>query len=171
MQTGIKILSIAAGYLMADSINEQVDKILPKKTDTTVTPNVTGPNQTIGLVGELGLGGLLLLKRLTPGMTGTAIMAVGGVLAGAGLKRALKAAGAIKGYHSVPVLSGGMLGRKRMAGYQSTPVLGKIPPQLSGKPAQLQGYTVGSPGYVPAGSSVGFCDGSGVTNTGSGYMG
>jgi len=171
---GLKLLSIAAGYLMADTINEQVDRILPKKTDTSVTPNITGPDQTIGSIAEIGIGGLLVMKKFGTGMTSTVLQFGGGLLAGAGLKRALKQAGVITGYQSVPVL--GNIGRKRMTGYQSVPVLGKIPGQLQGRPAQLQGYTSAGSGamggYTSAGSgAIGSVDtGSGVTNYGSGYM-
>jgi hypothetical protein len=98
------------------------------------------------------------------------------LLAGAGVKRALKVLGVMSGYQSVPVI-----GRYKMAGYQSVPAIGKTPAQLAGKtPPQLSGYRPagsGVGGYVPAGSGVlggmGNCDtGSGIsTSTGSGYMG
>jgi hypothetical protein len=171
--TGLKLLSIAAGYFMADTINEQIDKVLPTHTDTSVTPNVTGPNQTMGSVGSIGIGGLLLMKKFGTGTMSTVLQVAGGALAGAGLKRALKQAGVITGYQSVPVL--GNIGRKRMTGYQSVPVLGKIPGQLQGRPAQLQGYIpAGSAmqGYTSQGSgAIGSVEsGSGVTNYGSGYM-
>lgn len=172
--TGLTLLSIAAGYLMGDTINEQVDKVLPKKTDTSVTPNVTGPDQTIGSVAEIGIGGLLVMKKFGSGTTSTVLKLAGGVLAGAGLKRALKQAGVISGYQSVPVL--GNIGRKRMTGYQSVPVLGKIPGQLQGRPAQLQGYIPSGStmqGYTSQGSgAIGSVElGSGISNYGSGYMG
>lgn len=162
--TGMKLLSIAAGYLMADTINAQVDKVVPKTTDPTTL--VQTPNQNIAIIGEVGLGGLLLMKKSSSGTVGKVLKYGGGVLVGAGLKRALKKFGVIKGYQAVPVL-----GRPRMAGYQSVPVLGKTvtPPQLSGRPAQLQGYGVN--GYTPHGSGVMSGTGSGIsTNAGSGYM-
>lgn len=167
--TGLKLLSIAAGYLAADTINEQVDKILPKKKDEA---GVEGPNQTIAIVGEVGLGGLLLMKRRPTMITTVA----GGIAAGAGLKRALKTMGVLKGYQSVPVI-----GRHRMAGYQSVPVIGKtvVPPQLAGKPGQLQGFRVNgvwNNGYDSQGSGVmgsvmdANANGSGIMN-GTGYTG
>ncbi len=162
--TGMKLLSIAAGYLMADTINAQVDKVVPKTTDPTTL--VQTPNQNIAIIGEVGIGGLLLMKKIGSGTVSTALKFGGGVLLGAGLKRALKKFGVIKGYQSVPVI-----GRPRMAGYQSVPVIGKTstPPQLSGRPAQLQGYRVN--GYTPHGSGVMSGSGSGIaTNSGSGYM-
>jgi hypothetical protein len=166
--SGMTLLSLAAGYFLADTINPQVDKIVPK---TKNEAGVEVPNSTLAMAGQIGLGGLLLMgKPFGKGMIQTA---AGGVLAGAGLKRALKAAGVIKGYQAVPVL-----GRRRSAaGYQSVPVIGKTvtPPQLSGVPAQLQGYRVN--GYKSQGSGVlagygGDNGGSGITNGSvSGYMG
>lgn len=169
--TGIKLLSIAAGALLVgEQINDAIDKVLiPKNTtDPTALAEAQKKADTYGMVGEVGIGGLLLLRRKQNMLTAVG----GGILAGAGLRRALKKMGAIKGYQSVPVI-----GRHRMTGYQSVPVIGNsgIPPQLAGKvPAQLQGYRVN--GYTPAGSGMGVLAGadygSGVTNTsGGGYMG
>jgi hypothetical protein len=172
--TLLKVGSVVAGYFLADKINAQIDKFLPSTTDTSVTPNVTKPNEMIGIVGEVGLGGLLLMMKGGKGKTGkikTYASLAGGVLAGAGIKRVLKKAGVVTGYQSVPVI-----GRKRMAGYQNVPVVGAIPAQLRGTPGQLQGYVTqgsGMSGYVPAGSgahvmgSIGCCSasGSGITNS------
>lgn len=162
--TGMKLLTIAAGYLAGDTINGWVDKVVPKTTDPTTL--VQTPNQNIAIVTEVGIGGLLLMKKVGSGTVGKALKIGGGVLLGAGLKRALKKFGVIKGYQSVPVI-----GRPKMAGYQSVPVIGKtsIPPQLAGRPAQLQGYRVN--GYGAQGSGVMSGSGSGITsNSGSGYM-
>lgn len=163
---GLKLLAVAGGYLMADGINAQIDKIVPKKTDTVTNTQV--PNNTVAIAGSIGLGGLLLMRKGT-GTTGMVTTIAGGLLAGAGLKRALKSSGIISGYQNVPVI-----GAPRMAGYQSTPVIGgKRPPQLAGRPAQLQGFRVN--GYTPTGSGVmGSIGnpagrGSGIT-TGSSYM-
>lgn len=146
--TGMKLLSIGAGYLLADTINPQIDKILPKTTDAS---GVEMPNETIGIVGEVGIGGLLLMSKRGNQM----LKMGGGILAGAGLKRALKKMGVLKGYQSVPVIGGGP---SRLAGYQATPVIGTIPPQLAGVPGQLQGFRVnGGPfnnGYDSQGSGV-----------------
>lgn len=179
--TGLKLASVVGGFFLGDMINGQIDKLLTKVTPaTTTTPTTTtGTPSTLAIVGEIGLGGLLLLRKGKPGGLGTAMKVGGGLLAGAGVRRALKSMGIITGYQSVPVI-----GRHRMAGYQSVPVIGKstTPPQLSGRPAQLQGYRVngytpagsGVNGYTPAGSgvlgAVGSA-GSGITNSGSGYMG
>lgn len=160
--TGLKLLAVAGGFLLGDTINTQIDKFLPKTTDTATGTQV--PNQTIGIVGEIGLGGLLLMRK----KKSMPLTVVGGVLAGAGLKRAMKKMGVLKGYQNVPVI-----GRHRMSGYQSVPVIGNtvVPPQLAGRmPAQLQGYGVN--GYVSQGSGVmAGCDGgSGITGSG-GFLG
>lgn len=172
--TGLTLAALAGGFLLGDTINTQIDslvaKMMPASTTTTATANPS-TGQTMVMVGEIGLGGLLLLKKHGAGTMGTVLKVSGGLLAGAGLKRALKSMGIIKGYQSVPVI-----GRHRMAGYQSVPVIGATPAQLAGRPAQLQGYKVN--GYTPHGSgvmgSIGALDGgSGITTTanGSGYMG
>lgn len=160
--TGLKLLAVAGGYLLGDTINDAVDKILPKKKNADGTET---PNQTLGIGAEVGLGGLLLLRKKQSMITTIG----GGVLVGAGLKRALKTMGVIKGYQSVPVI-----GRHRMSGYQSVPVIGAgMPPQLSGRtPAQLQGFRVN--GYTSQGSGMGVLagdGGSGITTNSSGYMG
>lgn len=161
----LNLLSVAGGFLMGNAINAQIDKFLPKTTDPVTNTQV--PNQTIGYVAQLGVGGMLLMsKRARP-----VVKIAGGVLAGAGLKRALKSFGVITGYQATPVI-----GRSHMRGYQSVPVIGRMPPQLAGIPAQLRGYRPAGSGlgaYIPAGSGVmGAVDnGSGVTqNSGSGYM-
>ena len=168
--TGMKLLAVGAGFLLADTINGAIDSAYQKATTTpatATTPATTAsiPNTTIGVV-QTGIGGLLLMRKKSGGMN-TALKLGGGVLAGAGLKRLLKGMGVLKGYQAVPVI-----GRHRMAGYQSVPVIGGTPPQLAGKmPGQLQGYRVN--GYTPAGSGVmgAIENGSGITtNTGSGYM-
>lgn len=164
--TGLKLLSVAGGFLLGDVINGAIDKMLPGTTDaTTKVKTIDAKTAKLATIGEIGIGGLLLLRKKK-----NAILTVGGgVLAGAGLKRALVSMGVLKGYQSVPVI-----GRHRMSGYQSVPVIGNtaMPPQLSGKiPAQLQGYRVN--GYTSQGSGVGMLadgNGSGITSTSSGYM-
>jgi hypothetical protein len=115
---------------------------------------------------EIGLGGLLLLsKKKSMPMT-----IAGGILAGAGLKLALKKTGIISGYQSVPVIGAN---RHRMAGYQSVPVLGNtgMPPQLAGKlPGQLQGFRVNGYGSQGSGVMNGAGQGSGLMKESTGYM-
>jgi hypothetical protein len=177
--TGLKLLAVGAGFLLGGTINGMVDKFLPKTTDPVPVPTKAG--ETMATVGEIGIGGLFLMRR-SSGTVGMATKIAGGVLAGAGLKRALKVLGIMSGYQSVPVI-----GRRShsMAGYQSVPVIGAsvTPAQLAGRtPPQLAGYTPAGSGvgaYTSQGSGVmgaiGCCNGSsgsGITSdTGSGYLG
>jgi hypothetical protein len=177
--TGLKLLAVAGGFFLGNTINTQIDKFLPKEAPPagSTTPS-TVPTRTAKMAataGEIGLGGLLLLRK----RSNTIMKVAGGVLAGAGLKRALNVMGVmngIGGYQNVPVI-----GAHRMAGYQSVPVIGaNTPAQLAGRtPPQLSGYRPagsGVGGYLSQGSgvmgSMGSCEGgSGVTNTGGGgYM-
>lgn len=167
----MKLLAIGAGYFMGDAINNMVNKVLPKTTDAIPVPTEAG--QTMGVVGEIGLGGLLLMRKQR-GQMGMITEIGGGILVGAGIKRALKVMKVISGYQNTPVI--GMPMRKT-AGYQSVPVIGATatPSQLAGRiPAQLNGYRPAGSGmgaYVSQGSGVmgaiGSCDGttgSGITD-------
>lgn len=168
----MKLAALAGGFLLGKQINGAIDNLLTKvmPAPTTTTTTTTSSTGTIATVGEIGLGGLLLLRK----RSATPLKLIGGLLAGAGIRRAIGAMGIMNGYQSVPVI-----GRHRMAGYQSVPVIGRgtIPAQLAGGsgPAQLQGFRVN--GYTPTGSgvmgSIGAVDGgSGITNSGGGgYMG
>ena len=161
--TGAVVLGLAAGLFIGNTINDQIDKMLPKDTSGVITDQTTN----FATIGELGLGGLLVFMK-SRGKAAPIIKGVGGVMLGAGIIRAIKKLGILSGYQAVPVV-----GRRRMAGYQSTPVIGRkmVPPQLSGRtPAQLQGFRVN--GYLPTGSSVmgaigGVDSGSGITNSAS----
>lgn len=173
----VKLLGVAAGYfLTADLVNNTIDRAVMKPvTTTTTTTNettgqVSGTTNTLVTVGEVGLGGLLLMRKKQSLIT----FALGAVAAGAGVKRGLKKFGVIKGYQSVPVI-----GKHRMAGYQSVPVIGVTPSQLAGAPGQLQGYTVSGGldyGYASQGSGVmgstinPNANGSGIMS-GTGYLG
>lgn len=178
----LKLVALAGGFFLGKTINAQIDKLFVKMspaTGTTVnTSNVTGSNipTVVATIGEIGIGGLLLMRKKTGGAS-MYLKIAGGILAGAGIRRAVGQMGFMNGYQSVPVV-----GRHRMAGYQSVPVIGRniTPAQLAGgsMPAQLQGFRVN--GYTPTGSGVmggmgkiGSIDGgSGITNTsGGGYMG
>lgn len=177
--SALKLAALAGGFLLGKSINGQVDKLFAKMspaTGTTVnTSNITGSNipTVAATIGEIGVGGLLLMRKKSGGMS-MYLKLAGGILAGAGIRRALGSMGIMSGYQSVPVI-----GKYRMAGYQSVPVIGRsgMPAQLAGgnTPAQLQGFRVN--GYTPTGSGVmgkiGSVDnGSGITNPdGGGYMG
>lgn len=171
----VKIAATAVGYLLADRINSAITNMLPITTTpaTATTPATMTPSALAKYVPyiELGAGAFLLLTG-KPSLIKTAL---GGVLAGAGLKATLKVTGIISGYQSTPVI-----GARRMAGYQSTPVIGapNLPSQLSGTPAQLEGFRVN--GYLPTGSGVGVLGslytnadggaGSGLTHEGLNYM-
>lgn len=160
--TVMKVAALAGGYLFGDQINSAIDSIVSKVSPAPAAAATgalpAGTTGTLVLAGEIGLGGMLLLKgRRTLPKT-----IAGGLLAGAGIKRALKQFGMISGYQSVPVLAGAGI-----RGYQNVPVLGGIPAQLQGVPAQLQGYGTrgsGVNGYNTAQKIMG-----GIGNTGSGY--
>lgn len=178
--TALKLAALAGGFLLGKTINAQIAKVNVKTVPATATTPATTTTmvpQTVVTVAELGIGGLLLLRKGGSGTAGMVTKVAGGVLAGAGLRNAFGQMGIMAGYQSVPVI-----GRHRMAGYQSVPVIGanKMPVQLSGQtPSQLQGFRVN--GYKPTGSSVGVMGsigaidsgvGSGITTScGSGYMG
>jgi hypothetical protein len=99
----VKFGSIAVGYLMAGTINTMLDKVIPTTID-----------QKLVAGGEVGLGALLAFKKQKSTITTVG----GGILIGAGIKRAVSAFGVagIGGYQSVPVV--GRIGR-----YQDVPVI------------------------------------------------
>lgn len=137
-----KLISLAAGYFLADTINPVIDKVVP----ATVLSSTTAAKY-IPAAAEIGLGGYLLMKKGKASMLKTV---AGGVVAGAGIKRMLRNTGTITGYQSVPVIGAA---RKHVAGYQSVPVIGAMPAQLNGVPEQLSGYRVNGLGaYLPQGS-------------------
>lgn len=169
--TVVKLVSVAAGYFLADTINGQIDKVIVPAPVTATSTGFSLDKNTLVMAGQVGIGSYLLLKK---GKASLLTVIPGGLLAGAGLKRALKKFGIVSGYQSVPIIGR----RHRMAGYQSVPVIGGMPGQLSGTPLQLQGFRVN--GYRPTGSKgVGVMgsmysgrgvngSGSGITNTGGG---
>lgn len=169
----VRLAAVAGGFFMGDTINGAIDKVLPKTTTgTPPVSTISKATNTAAIVGEVGIGGLLLMGK-KGGTVGLVKTVAGGVLAGAGIRRALKQLGVMQGYQSVPVI-----GRHRMAGYQSVPVIGTngAPAQLQGVPSQLQGFRVngglGFNGYGAQGSGVmgSVSRGSGIT-TGSDLLG
>ena len=169
----VKLLAVGAGFLLEKyvDVNGMILRALPAKQTITPTSNTTGVNpmyETALTVGEIGLGGYLLLSKKKASVPKVII---GGVLAGMGVHNALKKAGVINGYQSVPVI-----GRRKMAGYKSVPVIGNTPAQLASVPGQLQGYKVN--GYTSQGSGVlgnvrdneASETGSGLAYAHSGYM-
>lgn len=142
----IMLAAVAGGYLMADTINDAIDKVIPTKdvAATATVPAHKAPVVDGTVTGgiETGLGALLLWK----GKNSLVKTLAGGVLAGAGIAKLLKETGVVSGYASVPVIG------RRMNGYASVPVIGKIPSALNGYttsrtaamgviPNALNGYT------------------------------
>lgn len=149
-RTPIMIGSALLGYfVLGDTINTQIDKMLPAPSATPSTG--MSLSSILPVAAEAGIGTVLVSMK----KTGTIGAVAGGVLLGAGIRRALKQAGVIKGYQSVPVIGAR---NRRMAGYQSVPVIGGVPSVLQGMPAQLSsagGYRVnGADGYIPSGSGI-----------------
>lgn len=87
--------SIAAGFLLGDKINEAIDKVVGATIDSKI---VAG--------GQVGIGYLLALRKGAKKNLITTV--VGGVMLGAGGKRALAAfgLGSINGYQMVPAVGG-----------------------------------------------------------------
>lgn len=99
----VKYGSIAAGFLMATTINTPLDKVVPISVDPKLVA-----------AGQVGLGAFLAFKKQQSMITTVA----GGLLVGAGIKRAMTAfgIGSIGNYQSVPVVG-------RLGNYQSVPVI------------------------------------------------
>src|SRR5436305_14427015 len=106
--TGLKLLSVVGGFFLGTTINGAIDAgytkfTKPATTTTTTAPTaVSIPNTPIA-IGELGIGGLLLMRKKT-GTINTILKVGGGVLAGAGVRRLLTSMGVLSGYQSVPVI-------------------------------------------------------------------
>lgn len=134
-----QIGSLALGYfLAADPINAQIDKMA--KGSAATVPD--GTNKIIAAVETLG-GGYLLMSKKKRSLIKTV---AGGVIAGAGLKRALKAFNVISGFQSVPVVGrpGAMV--RRMNGFRDVPVVAGGPSMHGYTPtgaAALTGYNIG----------------------------
>lgn len=138
----IKYGGIAIGYLMGDTINQQlIDKMVGTPTD----PVKTG--KTIAVV-QLGLGAALAFNLISKKKS-MPLELIGAVMAGAGLKRAsvVFKAGAttMSGFPNVPVI-GRRMGAYQVEG-QPAPILNGFPNvPVIGKP--MGSYQVpGNPGY------------------------
>lgn len=117
----VKYGSIAAGFIMANMINAPLDKVIPTNIDSKLVA-----------AGQLGLGAALAFKKKQTALTTIA----GGVLMGAGLKRAMGAfgigsigsyqnvpvVGRVGSYQNMPVIAGYQTAPVAMAGYQTAPV-------------------------------------------------
>jgi hypothetical protein len=98
----VKYGSIALGFLAAKPINEGIDKL----TGTSIDGKIIAG-------GQVGVGALLLFKKGKKSLIGTV---AGGVMIGAGAKRAMTAFGIgdiVAGFQSIPAV----------AGYQSLPAV------------------------------------------------
>jgi hypothetical protein len=144
----MKALPVLGGYLLADKINNGIDKAVGTKIDGKIIAGA-----------QVGLGGLYLFMK---GKKNLLLTIASGVLAGAGVKRAMSSfgMGGIGGYGAVKVLSGygavPSIGRRSVAGYNV--------------PGTLNGYK--TPGIVtPQKSVMGGVRGSGLSNDGSDLMG
>ncbi len=148
----VKYGSIAAGFLLAAKINPLIDKAAG-----TLDPKIVAG-------GQVGIG---VAYMLTKGKKTMPLTVVTGILAGAGLKRAMTAFGiaGMGGYGAVPVI-----GRpaKMLGGYQNVPVIGggyKTPGQLNGN-----GYTTAGQKIM---GGIGYTNASGLNSSspdGSGCM-
>lgn len=160
-----QIGSLALGYfLAADPINGMIDKLLTKNA---TTPGVVpaGTNKIVAAVETLG-GGYLLMAKSKRSLIKTV---AGGVVAGAGLKRALKAFNVISGFQSVPVV--GRLGmvnvrqnQRGLTGFRDVPVVAGGPSMSGYTPtgsAALTGYNVGR---SVASQIMGSANGSGLSS-------
>lgn len=125
----VKWGSVVLGFLAGKPINTAVDGLMPANFKTNKNYD------KFAAVGEGGLGAALVFKF---GKRSVITTVAGGVLLGAGLKRALDAfninIGLLNGYGEVPVL----------AGYGKVPVIGK----------RVTGYTPNQvlSGYSPNGT-------------------
>lgn len=106
----VKWGSIGLGFLFGDKINDQIDKVIdPGKID-----------QKIEGLGQFGLGTAYIF--IMKGKKNVILTAVSGIVAGAGVKRSMKAFGmggyqnvpSVNGYQNVPSVNG--KGRVRMLG-------------------------------------------------------
>lgn len=95
----LKYGSIAAGYFLGDKINDAISKATGDKVDGKIVA-----------AAEAGAGLMMLMSKK---VKKPALKLIGGVLAGAGIKKALSEFGVINGFYNVPVL----------AGYQNVPVI------------------------------------------------
>lgn len=144
----VKYGSVAAGFLMAKTINTAIDNAAGTSIDGKLIA-----------AAQVGAGALYLLKK---GKKSLPLVIATGVLAGAGVKRALTefGIGGIGGYQNVPVIGN----RRMVAGYGKVPVIGAYNPASS-----VGAYAAGNPGKI-----MGAFGGSAVNNgsgSASGLMG
>jgi hypothetical protein len=109
----VKIGSVVLGLALAKKINPLIDKIVDP---TKVDQKLVAGGQTLG-------GGFLLLKKLTKNQIANMVLsAVGGAVAGAGIRRGMTAFGLDKmaGYQDVNAVAGYQDVRAVGSGYRRT---------------------------------------------------
>ena len=123
--TTMKLITAAAGFLMATPVNAAIDKV----TGTSI-------DQKLVAGGQVGLGAWYLMGK---GKKNMLLTIASGVVAGAGLKRGMKAfgIGRLGGYGRVPTIGG----NQRLMGYGQVDVLNGF-----SVPGTLNGYE--TPGIV-----------------------
>jgi len=151
--------SVAIGYFAGTGINSAINMLIPASMKTQ---QYTGKAVAAG---QVGLGALLVLSKGKKTLVKTI---AGGLLAGAGVKRAMivfapGTTDTLGGYGQVPVLgaytTNGQLGR-RVNGYGQVPVVGQL--GAYNPPSSLTG----------ASKVMGNCSNSGYGSSyGSAYMG
>lgn len=133
----IKLAAIGAGYLLANPINGTINKLFGTPTDPVKTGKMVA-------VGQVGIGAALLFMK--SGKPSLMKEIAGGVMIGAGLKRAMvvfqSGATTMGGYGDVPVIGSykapGSIGR-RMNGYGDVPVIGAYTPNHALNGAKVMG--------------------------------
>lgn len=108
----VKYGSMAAGFFVADDINQGIDKFTGTM-DAKAKGAITS-----------GIGAGLVFMKLGKKKTVVETVA-GGLLIGAGAKRLLKEFGIMNGFRAVPAVNGAM--PKRLNGYQNVNVLNGYP--------------------------------------------
>jgi len=128
----VKYGSIAAGFLMATTINTPLDKVVPISVDPKLVA-----------AGQVGLGAFLAFKKKQSMLTTVA----GGLLVGAGVKRAMTALGLgrVGSYQNVPVV-----GRAGIGAYQNVPVISGY----NTAPVAMAGYNTAPVAMAGGSSSV-----------------
>lgn len=119
----VKYGSVAAGYFLGDKINGMIDQATGGKVDEKL---VAGAELLAGFMLAFGKGRKSTLKTVA-----------GGILAGAGAKKAMQSFGILNGFRSIPVLSGYNVPEALPAslnGYGDVPVVSgyNVPPAVVG---------------------------------------
>lgn len=152
----VKIGALAVGYFFGEQINAAIDKVAG-----TMDEKLKG-------AAEGGIGAALIFMKLGKTKPGLLQVGAGGILAGAGARRLLKAFGVINGFSAVPVIGNKMLpaSQRRLNGYGNVPVVAgyNVPQQMNGV---FNGYNVPP---VPKAQVMGSVAGSGLMDNGGSYM-